>query len=178
LEDWGFFKMLTKEELHEIDHEIAKYPVREAAGLDSLIIVQRHRGYVSDEMLLAIAAYLQMSPTELDSIATFYNLIYRKPVGKCVIRLCDSVSCYIRGYEAVRKAIKNELGIDFGQTTTDKKFTLLPTQCLGTCDHAPAMMVNDDLFRDLEPEKVADILKSCEVKEKRHEHAAHEKLPS
>jgi NADH-quinone oxidoreductase subunit E len=170
--------MLTKEELHEIDHEIVKYPVREAAGLDALIIVQRHRGYVSDEMLLQVASYLKMSPTELDSIATFYNLIYRKPVGRCVIRLCDSVSCYIRGYETIRAAIKTELGIDFGQTTSDKKFTLLPAQCLGTCDRAPAMMINDELFRDLEPSKVGAILKSCEVVDKRHEHAAHEKHPS
>lgn len=156
--------MLTPEERVEIDKEIAKVPVRRSAGLKALMVVQRHRGYVSDESLKEVADYIVMSATELDGIATFYNLIYRKPVGKHVVRLCDSISCWIMGYESVRKKICEHLDIDFGQTTKDNNFTLLPAQCLGTCDHAPAMMINDELFRNLHAENVVSILERCQKK--------------
>lgn len=154
--------MLTVEEKSEIDHEITKFPIRRSACLEALAIIQRHRSYVSDESLKAVAEYLDMSPTELDGIATFYNLIYRKPVGKKVVRICDSVSCFIMGYDKVKARIEQELGIKLGQTTPDQEFTLLPTPCLGTCDHAPALMINDSLFRDLNEDNVVQILKRCE----------------
>jgi NADH-quinone oxidoreductase subunit E len=99
-----------------------------------------------------------MTPDELDNVATFYNLIFRKPVGRHVILLCDSVSCWIMGYERLREAFKNRLGIDFGETTPDERFTFLPIVCLGTCDHAPAMMIDDELYRDLDPAKLDEIL--------------------
>jgi NADH-quinone oxidoreductase subunit E len=95
-----------------------------------------------------------MSPTDVDSVATFYNLIYRKPVGRHVISICDSVSCWIMGYEQLRKHLHERLGIGFGETTPDNRFTLLPTVCLGCCDHAPAMMIDSDLHSDLDPKKI------------------------
>jgi NADH-quinone oxidoreductase subunit E len=146
--------MLTAEEKHEIDHEITKFPIVRSACLEALMVVQKHRGHVSDEALRAVASYLNMSATELDGIATFYNLIYRKPVGKKVIRICDSVSCFIMGYDQIRARIENELGIKLGQTTSDGEFTLLPTPCLGTCDKAPALMINDELHRNLTPDNI------------------------
>lgn len=152
--------MLSEHEIAEIDKEIAKFPQKRHACLDALMIVQKQRGYVSDEALSDVAVYLEMSPTELDGIATFYNLIYRKPVGRCVIRLCDSVCCHIMGYEEVRKSIKEHLGIDWGQTSADKQFTLLPAQCLGTCDHAPAMMINEKLYQNVDPKQVKDLVLS------------------
>ena len=121
-------------------------------------IVQRHRGRVSDESLEDLAPLLEMSVAELDNVATFYNLIYRKPVGENVILLCDSISCWLMGYEGIRNHLQDRLGIQYGQTTSDGKFTLLPMVCLGTCDHAPAMMVGEELYRDLSPEKVDQIL--------------------
>jgi len=151
--------MLSAEEKTEIDHEIAKTEYRHGASIDALMVVQKYRGYVSDDALKAIAAYLDMSPAELDSVATFYNLIYRRPVGKNVIRICDSVSCHIMGYDAIRQKISDELQIDLGQTTSDGLFTLLPAQCLGTCDRAPALMIGDDLHRDLDTKRVVEILK-------------------
>src|SRR6266850_1858248 len=87
--------MLTAEEINEIETEAARYPKRDAVCIDALKIVQRHRGWVSDESLHDIAAHLGMSPTDLDSVATFYNLIFRKPVGRHVIMICDSVSCWM-----------------------------------------------------------------------------------
>lgn len=151
--------MLTAEEQLEIDHEILKFPVRRSACLEALAVVQKRRGWISDDMLKAVAEYVGMSATELDGIATFYNLIYRKPVGKKVIRICDSVSCFIMGYDKVRAKIESELDIKLGQTTPDQEFTLLPTPCLGTCDRAPALMINDSLFRDLNEDNVAQILR-------------------
>lgn len=170
--------MLSKLEIAEIDHEIAKFPVRKSACLDALLVVQRHRSYVSDEALKDVAEYIGMSATELDGIATFYNLIYRKPVGKKVIRLCDSVSCWIMGYENIRKRITEELSINWGETSKDAQYTLLPAQCLGTCDKGPAMMVNNELHTHLTPQKVSAILTSKKNEEKDHDktsHRAHER---
>lgn len=146
--------MLSMEEINEIAAETAHYPEREAGCIDALKIVQRHRGWVSDESVHDIAVHLGMSATDVDSVATFYNLIYRKPVGRHVISICDSVSCWIMGYEQMRKHLHERLGIGFGETTPDNRFTLLPTVCLGCCDHAPAMMVDRDLHSDLDPEKI------------------------
>ena len=151
--------MLSESEINEIDHEVSKFEFKQGACIDALLIVQQHRGWVSDEALKDIASHLEMSTAELDSVATFYNLIYRKPVGKHVIRLCDSVSCYIMGYEKIKQTIQDELGISWGQTTSDQKFTLLPAQCLGTCDHAPAMMIGDALYRDLQSDALVQILR-------------------
>jgi len=146
--------MLSVEEINEIAAETAHYPKREAGCIDALKIVQRHRGWVSDESVRDIAVHLGMSATDVDSVATFYNLIYRKPVGRHVISICDSVSCWIMGYEHMRKHLHELLGIGFGETTPDNRFTLLPTVCLGCCDHAPAMMVDSDLHSDLDPKKI------------------------
>ena len=146
--------MLTTEEIHEIESEAAHYPKREAVSIDALKIVQRRRGWVSDESLRDIARHIGMSPTELDGIATFYNLIYRRPVGRHVISVCDSVSCWIMGCEQMREHLQQRLGVGLGETTADNRFTLLPTVCLGCCDRAPALMVDGDLHTDLDPVKI------------------------
>lgn len=151
--------MLTAEERQEIDHEIGQYPNKQGACIEALKVVQRHRGWISDDAIKEIASYLEMSPDQLDSVATFYNLVFRKPVGKNVILICDSVSCWITGYETLKARIREQLGIDLGETTKDEQFTFLPIPCLGTCDHAPALMINDELYRDLDSKKVEEILK-------------------
>ncbi len=150
--------MLKPEEIQEIEHELPLFPMKSAACIEALKIVQKHRGWVSDEAIRDIAGFLDMSADELDSVATFYNMIYRKPVGRHVIHVCDSVSCWIMGYEGILDAIKKKLGVDYGGTTPDGRFTLLPICCLGTCDRAPAMFVGEDLHRDLTPEKIDSIL--------------------
>jgi NADH-quinone oxidoreductase subunit E len=152
--------MLTDAERQEIESHVAEYPYKRAACIEAMKIVQRERGWVSDESLKDIAALLEMTPAELDNVATFYNLIFRKPVGKRVILLCDSVSCWLMGYEKMRQHLSERLGIDFGGTTPDGEFTLLPMVCLGDCDHAPVMMVGNDLHNNLNPEKIDQILES------------------
>lgn len=150
--------MLSAEERREIDHEIAIVPVRSAACIEALKVVQRHRGWVSDDAIEDIARYLEMSAAELDSVATFYNLIFRKKVGRHIIRFCDSVSCWVMENRALGDALTAKLGIRFGETTADGRFTLTSIQCLGTCDHAPAVMVDDDLHRDLTPASLLELL--------------------
>ena len=133
-------------------------PHKKAAVIEALKIVQQHRGWISDESVEAIAAYLEISPAEVDSVATFYNLIFRKPVGRHVILLCDSISCYVMGYEKLYEALQQQVDIRFGETTPDGRFTLLPNVCLGCCDHAPALMIDEDLYRDVKVEMLDQIL--------------------
>src|SRR3989337_3869895 len=146
--------MLTAEEKYEIEKAISLVTIKKAAGIEALKIVQEHRRWVSDETLHDVAAFMNMSSEELDSVATFYKLIFRKPVGRHVILLCDSISCWVMGYESILAHLTKRLGIKYGETTTDGRYTLLPNCCLGTCDCAPALMIDDDLYRNLTTDKL------------------------
>ena len=151
-------RQLTEEEIAEIEHEKTLYPDNQAVGLEALKIVQKYQGWVSDESLMAIADYLDLSAADLEGVATFFNLVYRQPVGKNVILFCNSVSCWISRCDDIKDHISKKLDIDFGQTTEDNEFTFIPVPCLGDCDNAPVMMVGDDLHRNLTPEKVDEII--------------------
>jgi NADH-quinone oxidoreductase subunit E len=146
--------LLTEQEIADIESEISHLPNRDSAAIDALKIVQSYRGWISDESLNAIAELLDMSAGELDGIATFYNLIYRQPVGEKVILYCDSVSCWLMDGDVVCEKIKQKLGVDYGGTTADNKYTLLPVTCLGDCDHAPAMMVGEELHHNLTTDNI------------------------
>lgn len=154
--------MLTQEEQREISAEFPRYETKQAVCIDAMQIVQKHRGWVSDEAINDLAKFLEMTPDELDGVATFYNMIFRQPVGRHVILLCDSVTCWILGYDRLREHLRKRLGIAPGETTQDGRFTLLPKVCLGTCDHAPAMMIDNDTHRDLSPEKLDALLAKYE----------------
>lgn len=149
---------LSTTEVAAIEHEVSIMETREAAGIEALKIIQEHRGWVSDDSLYAIADLLRMPEAELEGVATFYNLIYRQAVGQFVIHLCDSVACHLTGYEEIYHAIKSHLGIDYGQTTADGKFTFLTNVCLGGCDKAPSMMIGKEHYQLLTPENVVEIL--------------------
>ena len=137
-------------------------PVKKAACIEALKIVQEHRRWVSDESIKDVAAYMEMSAEELDSVATFYTLIFRKPVGRHIILVCDSVSCWVMGYEQVLTHLMQRLKIKYGETSADDRFTLLPNPCLGTCDCAPAFMVDNDLYRNVTVDQLDDILNKYE----------------
>jgi NADH-quinone oxidoreductase subunit E len=152
--------MLSEEEIKEIQKEIKQYPYPKVACIDALKIVQKHRAWVSDESVRDIAELLGMSDEDVDGIATFYSRIYRKPVGRNIILLCDSISCMIMGYESLYEYLSKKLGIRFGETTADGRFTILPNSCLGDCDNAPVMMINNEHFNRLTIEKINTILDS------------------
>ena len=153
----ALIETLTDEEVREIEAECAHLPDRQSAAIDAMMIVQRHRGWVSDASLATIARLLGMSIAALDSIATFYNLIYRQPVGRHVVMVCDSVSCYVMGADGLRKQVEEHLGVKLGQTTEDGRFTLLPIVCLGACDKAPTMMIDDDLIENVKAERLGEM---------------------
>src|SRR6476646_7804776 len=111
--------MLTTEEIGKIEHEIGLVPIKKAACIEALKIVQQHRGWVSDDTLKDVAEVMEMSPAELDSVATFYNLIFRRPVGRHVILLCDSITCYVMGYEKLYAVLQQKLKIRSEATSSD-----------------------------------------------------------
>jgi NADH-quinone oxidoreductase subunit E len=151
-------RRLTPAEISEIEHEMTLYPDKQAVGLEALKIVQKHQGWVSDESLLAIAKYLDLPASDLEGVATFFNLVFRQPVGRNVILFCNSVSCWIMGCDDLRQHIKDTLGIDFGQTSADGEFTLIPVPCLGDCDKAPVMMVGEKMQRKLTRDTIDEIV--------------------
>ncbi|HQT40321.1 MAG TPA: NADH-quinone oxidoreductase subunit NuoE [Acidocella sp.] len=142
----------------EIETVVQHAEYKRAASTDALKLVQKRFGYISDTHLAEVAALLGMTPAELDAVATFYNLIFRRPVGRHVILLCDSVACWVMGEAAARAQLRERLGIKPGETTADGRFTLLPIVCLGHCDHAPAMMVDEDQYGDLNAARLDAIL--------------------
>ena len=150
--------MLSEQEIQEINTELGHSATKQSASIEALNIVQRYRGWVSDENLKDIATILEMTPDELDAVATFYSFIFRKPVGRHVILVCDSISCWVMGYNPLLDNIMKRLGIGFGETTKDKRFTLLPISCLGACDRAPAMMVGEELYGPVTQEMMDEIL--------------------
>ncbi len=149
---------LTEVQRTAIGAMAANYADKRGACIEALKYVQKHYRWVSDDHLAEVAELLAMSRADLDGVATFYNLIFRSPVGEHVIFLCDSVSCWIMGRDAVNAHIKNRLGIEPGGTTPDGAYTLLPIVCLGHCDHAPAMLLDDALHGDLDPARLDIIL--------------------
>jgi NADH-quinone oxidoreductase subunit E len=150
--------MLTDDERREIEAEMTRYPTRQAVCVDAMKIVQRHRGWISDDSLRDIAALLHMTVDELDGVATFYNLIFRRPVGRHVILVCNSVTCWMLGADRVRDQMSAASGAGVGATSPDGRFTLLPIVCLGACDHAPAVMIDRDLHADVDPARVGELL--------------------
>jgi len=151
--------MLTEQQKQDIIHETKNYPHPAAAGPAALKIVQAAYGHVSDEHLREAATLLGMSSEELDGVATAYSLIFRQPVGRHVILLCDSVCCWMLGYSRLKEYLLSRLGIErLGQTSPDGGFTLLPVACLGACDHAPALLIDGDLHGDLTEERLDALL--------------------
>ncbi len=154
--------MLSEQETAAIRDEASHYPYGRAAVPEALRIVQRARGWVPDEAVSDIGDLLGVGADEVEGVATFYNMIFRKPVGRHVILVCDSVSCWIGGCDSLRAHLRRRLGIEEGQTTPDGRFTLLPIGCLGACDRAPALMVDRELYGDVTAERIDGILEELE----------------
>lgn len=161
-----YSRMLTAEEAEEIEEGIRselKYSEpRSAACILALKIVQKHRGFVSDFAIQAIAEHLSMTPAEVDAVATFYNLIFRKPVGKHVLFLCDSVSCWLQGCDRIAQHLAQHpdprFRVRLGKTSSDGFLTALPIACLGACDEAPVALLDGEHAMRLDPERLDAIL--------------------
>jgi NADH-quinone oxidoreductase subunit E len=153
--------MLPRELRERLENEIRSVEHPRELAVDVMFAIQDHYGYLSDEALAEAAALLGMTPLELDELATFYTFTFREPVGKYVIHVCDSVVCWMNGYETVRAYLCRRLGVGVGETTADGLFTLLPVCCIGYCDRSPAMLVNRRVHGNLTPEKIDEIIEKC-----------------
>ena len=158
--------MLPEKSLNALMQKIAQADYPAELAVEVMLALQRHYGYLSDEALREGAELLEMNPLELEELATFYDSIYRRPVGRYVIHVCDSTICWMLGHQTVLDYIGQKLGITPGSTTNDGLFTLLPVSCIGYCDHGPAMLVNGKLYGPLTPQTIDRILQNL-----REEHA-------
>jgi NADH-quinone oxidoreductase subunit E len=152
------FEGLSLAEIEEIKAEISEYEDKMAVSTEALKIIQKHRRWVSDECLVALAELLDISPARLETVATFDNLIYRQPVGKTVIHYCNSVTCWMLGSEQVRERLCRHLNVELGEMSVDGEYTILPIVCLGACDHAPVVMIGNELRLDITEDAVNEIL--------------------
>ncbi len=157
--------LLTQESRAKIDHWTTKFPAdqRQAAVIAALNIVQEQNGgWLTTELMDAVAEYLQMPPIAVYEVATFYIMYDLKPVGRHKIYVCTNISCMLCGSDVVVQHLKKKLGVNFGETTADGKFTLKETECLAACAGAPMFMIDGDYYENLTPEKVDRILESLE----------------
>jgi NADH-quinone oxidoreductase subunit E len=155
--------MLPKELKESLEKQIAHADHPREMVVDVMLAIQDHYGFVSDAAVEAAAAILGMSPLEVEELATFYTFIYREPVGKYVIQICDSVICWMDGYESLKDYLCKKLDIAVGATTADGLFTLLPVCCIGYCDLSPAMLINRKVYGHLTPQKIDSILKKLKT---------------
>jgi NADH-quinone oxidoreductase subunit E len=159
--------MLPKDLQEELQTEIAGAESPREMAIDVMFALQNHFGYLSDEALEEGATLLGMTPLELEELATFYDFIYREPVGKYVIHICDGVVCWMNGLPSVLDYLFKKLGIGPGETTKDGLFTILPTACIGYCDLSPAVLVNGRPYGPLTPEKIDALLEKFRGEVKR-----------
>jgi NADH-quinone oxidoreductase subunit E len=156
--------MFSKSVEKEFQDLLTRYPSKRSALIPALHLVQRELGYLPDEGIEYVARLIGLSTAQVNEVATFYLLFHRKPVGKNVIWVCHNLSCTLRGAEEVVSHLENRLNIKVGQTTPDGKFSLFRQECLGSCDTAPMMQVNEDYEENLTVQRIDEILEKLKNK--------------
>jgi NADH-quinone oxidoreductase E subunit len=154
--------MLSESARREIQALIGKYPRKRSALIPSLQIAQKENGHLSADVMLDIARLFELTPNEVHEVASFYTMLYKKPVGKYVIQVCTNISCMLCDAEEILKHLTKKLGINPGETSADQRYTLLEVECLGSCGTSPVIQINEDYFEDLTVEKIDRILDSLE----------------
>jgi NADH-quinone oxidoreductase subunit E len=159
--------MLPKELDERLRSRIAQVEHPRELVVDVMFALQEHYGYLTDEAVEEGAELLGMTPLEIEELATFYDFVYREPVGKYVLHVCDGVVCWMNGYERIRDYLCRKLGIRVGETTQDGLFTILPTACIGYCDLSPAVLINRRAYGPLTPERIDQILENLRERAKK-----------
>ena len=149
---------LSQEARTEIDALVARYPRPQSAILPVMHVIQREHGFVPTEAKPWVAERLDMAPSKVEEVLSFYTMLHRRPVGKKHLQVCRSLSCCLRGEEEITAAIRAKIGIGPGEKTEDGKFSFIHVECLGSCDTAPMMQVNDDYHENLTTESVQVLL--------------------
>jgi NADH-quinone oxidoreductase subunit E len=150
--------MLSDTARQKIEALIARYPHPRSALIPSLQLAQAEIGYLAPEAVREIASLFRLTPSEVYEVATFYTMLYKKPVGKYVIQVCTNISCLLCNSEQILSHLEKRLGIKPGETTPDNRYTLLEVECLASCDTAPVAQINDDYHENLTVEKIDQIL--------------------
>ena len=150
----------SEENLQKIEQVLKKYPTKQAAVMPVLYIAQEQNGWISNEVMQATASILEMNEEDVFGVVTFYTMYHKKEMGKFHIQVCTNVSCMLRGGYKIYDAVKEKLGLDNGDVSNDKKFSLEEVECMGSCGTAPMIAVNEDYFENLDKEKALQILDS------------------
>jgi NADH-quinone oxidoreductase subunit E len=159
--------MMPRPLREKLIQEIAAAENPREKAVDVFLQFQEHNGgYMSDEAMQEAAELLAMTPLEVEELATFYDFVYREPVGKYVIRVCDSTICWMHGHQSLIDHLCARLDIEIGGTTSDKLFTLLPVCCIGYCDFAPAIMINKKVYGNLTIEKIDTLIQKLVDRER------------
>jgi NADH-quinone oxidoreductase E subunit len=154
--------MISEQAKQRMRDLAARYPVSRSALLPALHIVQQEEGYITNEGLQVVAEVLNLTVDDVKSITTFYTMYYQKPQGKKVIKVCNSISCYLRNCDTLIKHLQNRLGIKPGETTPDGKYTLMTVECLASCTTAPVLQVNEEFVENMTCERADELLAELE----------------
>src|SRR5438093_7658289 len=150
--------MFSKETEDKFKHLVSIYPRKRSALIPMLLLAQKEDGYIKNETVDYVAKYLELDPSEVDSILSFYTLLRRKPVGKYHIMICTSLSCLLQGSDEIEACVKRKLGVDLGQVTPDGLFSAIEFECLASCTTAPAIQVNGEFYENLDVKKTESII--------------------
>jgi NADH-quinone oxidoreductase E subunit len=137
---------------------LTRYPIKRAAIMPTLWLAQEEFGWLSNETLEYVAGLLELSPAFVASVASFYTMYYKRPMGRHHVQVCTNLSCALVGSDRIVDCLRQRLGVDVGGTTADQRFSLSEAECLGSCGTAPMMQVNDDYWENLTPERTLEII--------------------
>jgi NADH-quinone oxidoreductase E subunit len=150
--------MFTQENLRRLEELKKRYPTTKALTLPVLWLAQEQFGWISPEVMKYVAGLLGLPVSHIYGVVSFYTMFNTRPVGKFHLQVCTNVSCQLRGADGIVNQLCRRLGVNVGETTSDKRFTITEVECLGSCGTAPMMQVNDDYLENLTPEKIDKLL--------------------
>ena len=150
--------MFSKETEDKFRHLASIYPRKRSALIPMLLLAQKEHGYVKAETIEYVGKYLDLDPSEVDSIMSFYTLLRRRPVGKYHILICTNLACLLQGSDDIEACVKRKLGVGLGEVTSDGLFSAIEFECLGSCTTAPCMQVNGEFYENLDVKKTEGIL--------------------
>ena len=146
--------MFSDQTQTKLNQLVEAYPRKRSALIPMLLVAQQEHGWVKPETITYIAGVLDMSPSDVDSVASFYTLLHRRPVGRHVIQVCTNISCMLCGSDDIERTLEKQLEIKVGETTPDGLFTLIEAECLGSCTTAPVVQVNGEFREDMNSKKI------------------------
>jgi NADH-quinone oxidoreductase subunit E len=150
--------MFSQETEEKFRHLVSIYPQKRSALIPMLLLAQKEHGYVKAETIQYVGQYLDLNPSEVDSIMSFYTLLRRKPVGKYHILICTNLACLLQGSDDIEACVKRKLGVGLGEVTPDGLFSAIEFECLGSCTTAPCIQVNGEFHENLDVQKTERLL--------------------